>query len=68
MHVDLFATITPARMDIPRDEAPAPRSYPSEICAVCGKFGSFGFDRRKNHSPAERYSCLAHRHQVEKMK
>ena len=78
---DLFATITPTaapskpseiatfknRPATPHDETPAPRAYPFEICAVCGKFGAFGFDRFRLRKDAERYACAYHQAEVAKM-
>lgn len=80
---DLFTPLAAARPDAPskgseiatvknrpatpHDEAPAPRSYPFEICAVCGRWGAFGFSRFKNHTPAERYACSHHQAEVAKM-
>lgn len=61
-----FATFK-NRPATPPAAAPAPRSYPVEICAVCGKFGSFGFDRFRSRKDAERYACSQHQSQVAKM-
>ena len=61
-----FATFK-NRPAIATPEPPAPCAYPEELCAVCGRFGAFGFDRQKNRSAQERYACAAHRAEVERM-